>query len=388
VTGLILLWAGLGAALVTFASNWLALIPWRRARELHWTERARLYHPVRIAATANLWVVPAVLSMGALLLWPEECPHWMSMVFVAAIGAVAGAIPMDREVFPRIAMRELLRQVAAGWLMRFLRWVVFLMAIALMPEHFNGRAAIVGMLVLVLCILWDRGGFIYFGQWLGLFIRPSERLERIVEDTGAKMNVLPDGLWTMRASFAQAFAKPATRTLIFTDRLLQVCSDEEIGTICAHELGHLSETRRQYYKRYVLWLMFLPWVFFKPMVNTFNLAGFMVLLLLTIMGPLIYRRVSRKLELRADRIAHANEPKEEAYARALLRLYEDGLLPAVHAREDATHPHLYDRLVAAGLTPGFPRPKAPGSMAWHGVLFSSLLGILATVMILRMSEGF
>src|SRR2546425_9777737 len=103
--------AGLLSAAVIFATNWVALVPWRRSKGRHWTERARLYYPVRIAATSNLWVLPAVLSMIGGLVWPEESPHWAFLVLVTAIGAIAGTIPMDREAFPRISLGDLLRQV-------------------------------------------------------------------------------------------------------------------------------------------------------------------------------------------------------------------------------------------------------------------------------------
>ena len=153
-------------------------------------------------------------------------------------------------------------------------------------------------------------------------------------------------------------------------------------------LAHLTEARSDYYQRYVLWLTFLPWIFFKPMVHTFGVLGFLLLLFTSVLAPFIYRRVSKKLEERADRMAQSNEPDAGTYARALVRLYEDGLLPAVHAKDQATHPHLYDRLLAAGVTPDFPRPAAAGSMAWHGVLFSGALGMLAMILITRMTQLF
>src|SRR6266478_557302 len=109
---LMLLYAGLISAALTFVTNWLALIPWRRAEGQHWTECARLYHPVRIAATSNQWVLPAVLTMTASLLWRDESPPWSFMFLVTAIGATVGTIPMDREVFPRIRLSDLLRQIS------------------------------------------------------------------------------------------------------------------------------------------------------------------------------------------------------------------------------------------------------------------------------------
>jgi hypothetical protein len=65
-------------------------------------------------------------------------------------------------------------------------------------------------------------------------------------------------------------------------------------------------------------------------------------------------------------------------------LYEDGLLPAVNSKKRASHPHLYDRLIAAGVTPDFPRPSAPASIAWHGFIFTMALGGISVILIGRM----
>ena len=386
VKSLMLLCAGPLAATVAFVANWLALIPWRRASGRHWTERARLYHPVRVAAAGNLWVLPAVLTMLALLLWPEASPHWALLLPVTAVGALVGTIPMDREVFPRIPLLDLLRQVAVGWLLRFLMWFVFLAAIALMPDEFNAQTLIIAALVLTLCILWSRDGWIRVARRLGLMLPTPERLQNIVHDTASKMNVSFRELCVMRSSLAQAFAMPGGRRLLFTERLLQLLSDDEIAAISAHELAHLAESRRDYYQRYVLWLMFAPWIFFRPMVQTAGLLGFYLLLLTSLLAPFVYRRVSHRLETRADLVAHSNEPEPGTYARALARLHEDSLVPAVLAKPRETHPHLYDRMVAAGLTPDFPRPAPAQPTAWHGILCSGALGVLAALLIMRLLQ--
>ena len=388
VKGLMLIFAGLLSAAIAFVTNWLALVPWRQAKGRHWTDRARVYHPVRVAAASNLWVLPAVLTMTGVLLWPDETPHWALLVLVTAIGAVAGTIPMDREVFPRIQLDDLLRQVAVTWLIRFLIWFVFLAAIALMPEVFNAQTLIDAAAVLTLCIFWNRDGWIRVGRKLGLILPPPERLQKIVRDTAAKMNVSFREICLVRTSLAQAFAVPGSRRLLFTERLLQLLSDAEIAAICSHELAHLTERRSDYYKRYLVWLMFLPWIFFKPVVHEFGLMGFLLLLFTTVSVPFFYRRASHKLETRADLVAQTNEPDPGTYARALVRLYEDNLVPAVQAKERATHPHLYDRLLAASVAPDFPRPAPAQSMAWHGVLFSGALGLLAMVLLMRLTQHF
>jgi hypothetical protein len=85
------------------------------------------------------------------------------------------------------------------------------------------------------------------------------------------------------------------------------------------------------------------------------------------LGALLVARfgggLARRLETRAD--AHAHHVESGApgaargvYARALSRLGEVNLIPAV-GWAAGTHPHLYDRLLAAGQEPDFPRPPPP-----------------------------
>jgi len=88
------------------------------------------------------------------------------------------------------------------------------------------------------------------------------------------------------------------------------------------------------------------------------------------------RRLSRQLETRADSIAQVNEGDAGTFARALSRLHEENLLPAVLPTRRHTHPDLYDRLVAAGIEPSYPRPEPPSPNAYHGILFAMLLGVL------------
>jgi hypothetical protein len=87
-------------------------------------------------------------------------------------------------------------------------------------------------------------------------------------------------------------------------------------------------------------------------------------------------------------MAKTNEGDAGTYARALSGLYQDSLLPAVMAKGRSTHPHLYDRLLAAGVTPDFPRPKAAKSMAWHGTMFAMLAGILFGIIAIKQTQLF
>ena len=96
--------------------------------------------------------------------------------------------------------------------------------------------------------------------------------------------------------------------------------------------------------------------------------------------------VSRNLEVRADEIATTHQGAAGTYARALSRLHEDGLIPAVLAKKKATHPDLYDRLQTAGDMPDYPRPAPAAVMAWHGQILVCLVGMLFAVWVIRMIQ--
>jgi hypothetical protein len=72
--GFIIIGAFLLAAGITFGTNWLALAEWRRNRDKHWSEQARLLYPVFVAARSNLWTVPAIGTLTVRLLWPDSSP--------------------------------------------------------------------------------------------------------------------------------------------------------------------------------------------------------------------------------------------------------------------------------------------------------------------------
>ncbi len=380
--------AGVLAAGVTFAANWLALGPWRRRRGEHWSEQARVLFPVTVAARSGFLLVPSIFVLSVLLLWPDSSPLWFFTGVAALLGTYVGTIPMDREVFPRIPRRELWRQAGIGLLLRFLIWLVFLGAAVGMPNEFGELTIAIGGLAIALWVLWSRGGMIWLGRKLGWFRPPTERLQNIVAAASAKMNIPFREVWLMRSPVAQACAIPGRRQLLFSERLLELLSDDEVAAVCAHELAHLSESKATQYSRSIVLLAYLPWLFFNPMIHTFGFLMFYAMLINTIAVPYFYRKLSRKLESRADRMAQAQEQDAGTYARALTKLYADNLIPAVTAKDRATHPHLYDRILAAGVTPDFPRPTPAQAMAGHGHVFSGLAGILFAIFVLRLIHAF
>ena len=366
-----------GAAALVWLLNTVALVPFRRAKDAHWTERARVLFPARIAAVMAIWLLPASLVLAQQLFWPELVPHWGVAGLAAWVGAVAGTYPFDREVLPWLAPRSWLHHVLASWLIRFAVWFVLGGIIVLMPKELDWRGWLLAALFVGLFLAWCWGGLIWVGRQLGLLRPAPERLRRIVADVAGRMGVPVRGLWLLEYAGSFAFALPYTGELAFSGRLLERFPDEEVAAICAHELGHLAESKLTVSTRVFINLVWLvPWLFLKPVGHAFDAGGIGVIALGSFLTRFGARWFSRRLEERADRIAHTNEGEAGTYARALARLYEDNLIPAVLPRRRRIHPDLYDRLLAAGVQPDFPKPAAPSSFAVHGVLLLVLLGIL------------
>lgn len=364
------------AAAVTFLANWLTLIPWRRSQGRHWTERARVLYPVRATAGSNLWALPAIAAIADVLWFPENSPHWALVLLFGAIGAILGTIPMNREVFPRLSRRVLLRQGIITWLIRFLLWFLIIGAAAIMPDKFNFQCILIAAAVVGLLLLWSQKGWIWLSLKTGRIAPAPERLQEIVRTTAAKMKTPCDEILLIRTPIAQAYAFPDRRCVLFTERLLEILSDEEIAAITAHELGHLMEPRSRWLKRYIRWLTFLPWIFVKPLSEAMGPLAISALIIVSAIASLAFRRIAHAMEVQADTTAHAHAPDPVVYACALTKLYEDNLSPAVNPKRRTTHPSLYDRLIAAGVTPDYPRPMPPDKMTIHGVILTVILGLL------------
>ncbi|MGA2555180.1 MAG: M48 family metalloprotease [Verrucomicrobiota bacterium] len=363
------------SGVLTFCLNWLTAIPWRKASTAHWTERARLLWPVRRSGATIILVIPACLSVAEVA---AQWESWSGSVFPAVaglLGAILATFPLDREIFPRFTFRSWLRLVSVGWTIRLGFWAVFVASAMAMPDELGVTTAVIGGAVLLFILAWNFGLLLRFFRWLGMVRAPDERLRGIVAGTAGKMAVGEPGTWLLDVPFAQAFAITTTGDLLFSSRLLEILSDGKISAVCAHELAHLMESKVVLAGRIAGSLTLYPLIFLRPAAN-FGPSAVCAILGFIWLSAILVRKLSRRMEKRADEIASENQGEEGVYARALEKLYCDSLLPAVSASNVKTHPHLYDRMVASGIQPEYPRPAKPEGMAWAGYLVCIALGIL------------
>lgn len=378
---MLLLPAMLVTALFVAALNWLAVRPFHRAAGQHWTERARVLWPIRQSSSFTLWLTPGITVLVALILFPEQTKDTTWPLAVAAIiGAFLGSFPLDRVLFPHLTVRSWAHQVLAWWSIRLLGFAMLITAGFMMPREWGWQTAAWTVSGVGAFVWLQRRGWLTLAEWFHIAEPAPARLVELVSSLAAQQGVRLNRVWLLRSVIDGAFALPLTRELLFTDRALEVHSEFELKAIAGHELGHLKESNAALATRAASVFGVTPWVMLKPMVASFGTAPALILLGCGswLLGWLI-KRFSRRMEMAADAAGQAAETEAGDYARALERLHEANLIPAVFPKDNLTHPHLYDRLVAIGHTPTYPRPAKPTDFNWTVLLLLLLLAVLGIV---------
>jgi Zn-dependent protease with chaperone function len=370
--------------LMMFMVNWFGLISWRRAANAHWTERARLLHPVRFTSRFAVILSPFLLDWIFWCFFPRASmslePAWLVNIGAAMLGGLLGTFPMNQEIFPALRFKAWCKQTAIllGLLFQFVG--VIALASWLMPAHWGWQmflvtAGCIGCLCLIQYgLLWR------VLRMIGQLQPAGARLQRIVDNTAAAMgNIKIRATWELDSVMANALALPFTKEMIFLRPTLAACTDEEIAAICAHEIAHLTEPKHVLAGRMLGSLALVPFIFVGPCTFTFGVAGLLIPLAAVILVARYMKWLGQRMEKRADSLAAKQQLNEGVYARALEKLYRENLSPAVNASNRQTHPHLYDRMLAAGITPDFPRPARPRRWTLAGWIL--LIGCAMTFVI-------
>jgi Zn-dependent protease with chaperone function len=354
-----LLAAPLAAALVApvAAATWL----WARRRlagipaGVHWTERARAVWPVRrtallLAMLLPVSAAPLVVVGGAIA--PIPWGVRLALVVGAALTVSLGAaFAIEGGAVRPFPARARLRSLAAWLLVTGTGWVA---AIAYLVVRLGPRdpwETAVAAICVAGCAIAPVGRLLARGVRL---LRPAgARVTAAVARASAAAGRPAPLAYEAKILSANALALVFAGAVVVTDGALDALDDEGLAAVMAHEVHHLHERWSVKATRAVNaaigpailvvvggghLLRALPFVW---------IAWFSWLLL--------SRRLLRRAEVGADAAAQADGA---AYARALEAIYERNLVPA-HHRRPLSHPHLYERLVAAGVPPAWPRPAPP-----------------------------
>lgn len=361
-----LLYWPLGAFLLSLTATWVvlrrALRPLRLAApDAHWTERARLGFPARslVPACLMLAIVP-VLSIAIGL-------EYTSRLTVALAVAAGWLGVLINEVWMASAIRRSRVTVGMGlrgWAVLFLllypHLLTFFVLLPLMPEEMGPRVWILlgaGTLALLLSI---RFSGIPVLRALGIARPASPRLQRIVDEAARRTGVRPAAVWELSWSAANAVALSWPGYLVFSEPVVRDFPEEEIAAIAVHEMSHLAEPRSvQISRTFGAWLL-LPLAAVVPILDAYGVVAFAGVYAVILGGLLTVRRIAQRMEVRADALSREHQGEEGVYARALERIYQANQMPAVlRGGARKVHPNLYDRLLAAGVQPDYPRPAPP-----------------------------
>lgn len=367
--------AGLAQWLATHITFWPArsLTP-----EAHWTERAKRSWGVRVLITLG----PVVLLGINLARAGSDHSGWESTLRLitlptcVALGAMIGSLPVTRRVFGRpVGLSDLLREYAVLFLVLGPAATVLLVMLVLLFPHRLGTTSVsimIGSFIVALAL--TLGLAVPIVRAFGLLAPPPPRLQEIVRAASEQARISPPPVYLLRWHQANAVAFPFARLLAFTGPALDILTDRELHAVCLHEIAHLQESTRHKLIRLSGLMVLFPLFTFPVWSKAYGLPGVLLPLGIYILGNRLLGSFNQRMEHAADAAACGEDQSSDAvcYAQALEKIYRFNMVPAVMRGKAQSHPHLYDRLVAAGITPEYPRPKAP----------SILLSMIAVVLLL------
>lgn len=374
------------ACLAAFALGWVLLTlelgPWRKTVGDHWALRARALHPVRIALGMNAWAIPIVLALADGIFHQG---HFFPVMAGGFLGAALSGYAVTREILPLLSWPRWLHLLAGGLVFGILRWGTIGTAIFLMPVELGTVTWALALGVIVVHLGLNFGLALRVQAALGLLRPASPRVLGIVEQVRAAQGGQVRAVWEMATPDANAYAFIATRELAFTRTLVDAAPDEELRAICAHELAHLAESRWAMVVRIVGGLAVFPLIFLSPVYAYFGAEGVLALAISVWGIWWLHARFYRAQEKHADRFAVQAEPDSAAYARGLERIYRLNHWPVVQRQSSFnTYPDLYDRMLAAGVTPDYPKPPPPRPRAWSS---NGLLAVAGGLWIYVLATG-
>jgi Zn-dependent protease with chaperone function len=335
-----------------------------RARDLHWTARARRVYPLLALARRLSTMLCVLFGIGALLSVGPASHVGRGVLIPAVVAAIlAGSFWPSWRLARRLRAASppdaatWLRTYAFGVLLRSPYYLALGLA-CVFPSKLDTSVVIglVGAAAFVVFI--SMGGFVRLGRCLGVLVAPPERLATVAASAAATAGVPLRAAWLARVGFANALALPLSRQIVVNAPALALFDDPELAAVCTHELGHLAEGSWASLSRMATVFAVISLSALPPLWGSFGARAALLLIVLVIMILCAWPFVSRKLEHRSDETAHRHQALPGTYARALEKLYEHELMPA-EAPGRGSHGHLYDRLKAAGVVPDYPRPAPP-----------------------------
>jgi Zn-dependent protease with chaperone function len=345
----------------------VACTRYRVDAETPWYEAARLSFPRRSALALTCIGCPTALgTFGYMLTSPLSA---VPPAGIAAINVLAGLVGPTLMTWrcskgwvtdrTPITVRDRFEHLALFLLLRLAPLVPPLLAFWLLPSR-PGPSLWLGIVLLGAgAFLTATGVQIRLAERLGLLKAAPERLAAVVARAEARCGTRAHRTYLSSMLFANAFAFVWTRDLLFTRPLVDLLDDAELESVALHELAHLAEPLKVRIMRSAVVPLICALGLARVVHDVWGNLALFAMFIVPVAGVFIARRVARRMEHHADAAARPAGDDTLSYANALEKLYRYNSIPVVLAGRAPIHPHLYDRLTAAGATPNYPRPAPP-----------------------------
>jgi Zn-dependent protease with chaperone function len=338
----------------------------RRLENAHWTERARFAFAGRMAMLMGIVIAATSAFVLTDIIFGETITPLPILPLGGAIAIailLGGSVPrwaLERRLGRNVTYLERLR---GGLSLALLMWPHLLTAGVLAIAIGQQRGAFLYALTAVGCVCaWfaGSGGGFTFARALGLVRPAGGRVAAAVEEAARRAGTTVPPAYELEWTLANAFALPSRRCVVFTRGAVSLLDDEQLRAVAAHEIEHLGEPRRVRRLRSVAAFSLPLGILLVPAVtSSLGAIAAIPLLVASLSVQVALRGTLSRTEERADAAAVAQDRSDLLiYGCALERIYEANLAPAV-LRARGVHPHLYDRLLAAGVQPAYPRPPRP-----------------------------
>jgi len=351
---------------------------------VHWTERARLAYA---AGSAVIWLAgvlpPAAAMVGevGLQLLAPRLQSWMLGFCATWVATLAGVMTARYQWLrtlwgPRVTLRSWLAGCLVLLLAIMPHFLIAVVILFVMPETPNARSVVTFGGGILAVTFFGLGGGVLLLRLLGVVGPAPPTIRMMVEQLAQAMKVRGQvKVFELEWAQVNAVAWGLYRAVGFSRPLLEVMTEDEVRAVAAHELAHLLEPRWVRAVRVAHMFSYLPVVLVIKYCGTWGLPAGYLLATAIFLG---YKRFTHRMEQRADRVESEAIADANAYMRSMIKLHEANVHPAVMPGSQ-THPHLYDRLLAAGIQPDFPRPMAP---SLRKPLLATLLAAILTVVLM------
>jgi hypothetical protein len=346
------------------------VLPPRLWRELPWPERARLAHPARVAPTVTVFVLGWIsifaqaLALGGLGLAPPMDLR-LYMLIASLLGAIVVALIASWLVAPR---RTSIGYFLAGCgnriLFGFMNTAVFAVmavALAILPHD---MATVILILIAgavgIAFAAWGSG--IWIANVLGLAKAALPRATHAADWAGERVGVRASRVFEMRWPRVTVDAFVFSRYLVVTDAAAELLTDEELFALSIRELTFFQQPWLAGFIRVADSAVIYFMLVCIAIGSTINQHATLLGAVVGFVSAYLIRPFTHRAQLKADALAANSAIDPQASLRALEREYELNLRPVVAVSDRARDAHLYDRMVAAGLVPAYPRPLPPSRM--------------------------